>query len=136
MNLTKLPPTERLEKPYSKDRDELLKDFLKRRNSQLINLFRDTGHQVKLLGEAENPVIILNNKIKLTAYVHNFELRFTDAPWNGDVICRVKINASNHISPKFLELFLKEVEQEPANGKKKRRRIPKFEKVERKRKSA
>lgn len=133
MNLTKLPPKERLNKPYSPRRRETLGEFLQRRNNQLIHLFRDTKHEVKLLGEAENPVIILDHKIKLSAYVNNFELRFLDQPWNGEIICRVKINASNTISPKFLELFLEEVEQEPANKKKKRQRITTYEKVSRNR---
>lgn len=122
-------PKERRNKRYSKTRDETLAEMLTRRNNFLIKIFRDSGHQIILKGSAEKPEIILDNKIKLSAYVHNFELRLTDSPYNGDIICRVKLNQSNNISTKFLELYLTEVEHLPA--KKKRKRITKIEPVKR-----
>lgn len=122
-------PKGRRNKRYSSKRNETLKEMLTRRNFYLIKIFRDSGHQVVLKGNAEKPEIIVDNKIKLSAYVHNFELRLTDRPYNGDIICRVKLNASNNISTKFLELYLKEVDHLPA--KKKRKRITKIEPVKR-----
>ncbi len=131
MNLTQLPAPERLNNTYSPRREETLGEMLSKRNSQLLKLFRDTPHQVKLIGDAEKPDIILNDKIRLTAYAHNFELRFTDSPVNGATIYTVKINASNHIPQKFFEVFLKEVEQLPVKPKRKRLYKPVIEKVSR-----
>ena len=135
MNLTTLPAKNRLNSKYSPRRKETLGEMLRKRNRQLLNLFRDTEHQVKLIGDAEKPQIILNDKIKLTAYAHNFDLIFTDGPYNGEPVYKVKINASNHVPVNFLKVFLKEVPQLPVKPKRKRLYKPVVEKIERKRKT-
>lgn len=132
-NKTTLPEKHRLSKPYSKGNKETLAQLLDKRNSRLLHLFRDTQHKVTLIGPAERPEIILDDKIKISAYAHNFDLNFVE---KEKVIFKVKINASNNIPEKFLKVFLNTVEQAPAKKKRKRIIIPKIEKVEPRRRMA
>jgi hypothetical protein len=119
-----LPTAERLYSKFSANTTETLKEFLMRRNTQLINLFKETGHSIKLTGKAEHPCIIVDGKFKLSAYAHNFNLIFKDRPFKGEEVLRVKINATNKIQAQFFETFINTVEQElieqPKRSKRKR----------------
>jgi 16S rRNA G966 N2-methylase RsmD len=130
-NLTNLPNAGRLYQPFLNSTTENLKQFLLRRNNQLIDMFSETGRKVTLAGNAEKPIIIVDDKIELSAYAHNFDLIFKDAPYNGTIILRMKINNRNKVLKDFLDLFLESYEQQRA--KKKRRRTFKqvFAKIKR-----
>ena len=73
---------------------EQLSDIVVRRNKRLSEFFKLLGLNVKLIETAKsinNPPMVLNDEFILNAYVHNFELRFTDSPNQGNVLYTVKL---------------------------------------------
>lgn len=65
-----------------------------RRNSKLLKMFNDIGiYDIRLIGDINKPAIIYQDKLVLSAYVRNFELKFTNKPSNGEVIRVVKLNS-------------------------------------------
>jgi hypothetical protein len=78
--------------PYKKDaKKEELPDVIVRRNKRLSDFFKLLGLNVKVIGNVNNPPMIINDEFILNAYVHNFELRFTDSPNQGNVLYIVKL---------------------------------------------
>ena len=72
---------------YDKD------DIIKKRNKRLLEFFKLCGLSVRLIGDENSPAMVYDNKYILNAYVHNFELRFTDSPFQGNVVYLVKLTA-------------------------------------------
>jgi hypothetical protein len=73
---------------------EALSDIIVRRNKRLVDFFKLLGLNVKIVDtvkSANNPPMILNEEFILNAYVHNFELRFTDSSVQGNVLYTVKL---------------------------------------------
>ena len=60
-------------------------------DSRIKKLFENHGFKVHLKGDPQNPMIVLNDGIILSAYAHNFYLKFTDKPNNGEVIEEIKL---------------------------------------------
>jgi hypothetical protein len=67
-------------------------DIYKRRNELIIKFFKLIDIPVRLVGNINRPAIIYNEEVVLNAYVHNFELRFTDSPFESKVIYTVKLD--------------------------------------------
>jgi hypothetical protein len=128
-NLTSLPSAGRLYQPTFNSTTENLKQFLLRRNNQLIDMFSDTGRKVTLAGNAEKPIIIIDDKIELSAYAHNFDLIFKSKPYNGEIIFKIKINNRNKVLKEFLDLFISDYEQMKAKKKRKRTFKQVFERI-------
>jgi hypothetical protein len=78
-----------VKKEYSKK--EELPELVVRRNKRLSEFFKLLGLNVKIIGNVNNPPMTINDEFILNAYVHNFELRFTDNPNQGNVIYVVKL---------------------------------------------
>lgn len=55
-----------------------LDKIIDKRNNRLVNLFKLMDLPVRIMGDVNNPAIIYDDRIKIKAYVHNFELRFMD----------------------------------------------------------
>jgi hypothetical protein len=81
------------QKPYKnfKQKRESLDDIIDRRNKRLTDFFKLCDISVRIIGDKNSPAIIYQDAYVLNAYVHNFELRFTDNPDNGNVIYTVKL---------------------------------------------
>lgn len=82
-------------KEFTKKDDS--KEVYERRNRLLIKFFRLIDVPVRLVGNLNRPAIIYDEQVVLNAYVHNFELRFTDAPYDSNIIYTVELSEN----PKF-----------------------------------
>ena len=69
-----------------------LKEVVERRNKRLINFFSLCGYPVRLIADENSPAIVIEDKHVLNAYVHNFELRFTDSYNQGNIIYTIKLS--------------------------------------------
>lgn len=82
-----------MQKKQNKKTEEL-SEIIIRRNKRLESFFKGLGLNVKVVQSvknANNPPMILDDEFILNAYVHNFELRFTDSPIKGNVVYSVKL---------------------------------------------
>lgn len=66
-------------------------EVMKKRNKRIIDFFKLVGLSVNILGNENTPAIVYNDSCILNAYVHNFELRFTDHHNQGNVIYTIKL---------------------------------------------
>jgi len=65
---------------------------IKRRNKRLLTFFKDSGiDEVRLIGNENCPAVIYKERFVLSCYVKNFELIFTDKPFEGTEVARVKL---------------------------------------------
>ena len=81
---------------YKKDivlrkRKEDLLEVINRRNQRIKDFFNLCGISIRLLGNKNAPAMVIDDKFVLNCYVHNFELRFTDNPMQGNLIYTVKL---------------------------------------------
>lgn len=72
-----------------------LDDMITRRNARLLD-FLDVisvllQKDVRMIGDENRPAIIVDDSYCLSAFVHNFDLNFTDVPRNGEVIYSIKL---------------------------------------------
>lgn len=70
---------------------------IEKRNLLLERFFEKIfPNKTKLITfDINNPSVIYNDEKKLSCYVHNFELRFNDAPDKGNVIYTIKLENEN-----------------------------------------
>lgn len=78
-----------------KNRKVDAKHFTDKRNNRIIDFFTRRGLSVQLKGNPQNPMIVLNNSLCLSAYVSNFYLRFLDKPNQGNLVEEVKLTYNN-----------------------------------------
>jgi len=76
---------------------------LVRRKMRLEKYFRDAGIPIRLIGNPHKPAIIAGEAVCLSAYVSNFNLHFTDKPFEGDIIYTVKLH--NDTKPDIEKLY-------------------------------
>lgn len=76
---------------------EDLSNTIDRRNDALLKFFNKIfPNKIKLITLNPNiPSVIYNDEKCLSCYVHNFELRFTDAPDKGQMIYSIELKNSN-----------------------------------------
>lgn len=72
-----------------------IEEIIFRRNTRLLE-FLDVisvllRKEVRLIGDENKPSIIVNDEYCLSAFVHNFDLNFTDVPRNGNIIYSIKL---------------------------------------------
>ena len=82
-------PFDKNKKPFKKQDD--LDVVIERRNRRLKEFFDLTGLYIRIIGDENSPAVILNDSHVLNAYVHNFELNFTDSHAQGNIIYKVKL---------------------------------------------
>jgi len=79
-----------------KEMDKRSQDFtamLERRNGRFLNFFKTNGFkETRLIGDPEKPALLYEEKLVLSCYVHNFELRLMDKPFSDNVIEVIKLN--------------------------------------------
>jgi len=61
------------------------------RNIQLIDLFTSLGYDAKLIGNPNQPKIIIDSCYAISGYVHNRLYHFTTKPFGGNVVKTVDI---------------------------------------------
>lgn len=64
-----------------------------RRNVYLRRFFSKNEISITLMGDYNNPLIVMNDNIVLSCYAHNFELIFKDDTHNGNELFRVKLKS-------------------------------------------
>ena len=74
-----------------KSEKESMIEVLKRRKHLLFKFFKKMGVEISLLGDYQTPLLVTKDNIVLSCYLHNFEVIFKDAPYNGNEIFRVKL---------------------------------------------
>jgi hypothetical protein len=74
--------------PYhTQQPQETEQQTVKRRNKRVEALFNRLGFEVTLIGDENKPAIVLDKYNKcLSAYVHNFELRFVKSPSSNEIV--------------------------------------------------
>ena len=74
-------------------RDESLEDMVERRNKRLLRFFTSQGYDVRIVGEAQKPAIVLNEMVVLSCYVRNFDLHFTKEPFSDVIVKSFKLKS-------------------------------------------
>lgn len=71
---------------------------IQRRNSKLQHFFEtyfpesiDCEVNIKIIGNKHAPAVIMDDRILLSCYAHNFDLFFTDVPKNGSTMHQEKL---------------------------------------------
>lgn len=62
-----------------------------KRNRRLKEFFAAFSIKVRIIGDKNAPSVIWNDECALSCYVHNFNLHFTDEPFNGKIIKTFKL---------------------------------------------
>ncbi|MFV2015961.1 MAG: hypothetical protein ACC656_11055, partial [Candidatus Heimdallarchaeota archaeon] len=58
---------------------------------RLENFFNFLNIPVRIIGDKNNPAVIYKELVCLSAYVHNFNLNFTNVPFEGKVVHSEKL---------------------------------------------
>lgn len=95
-----------MENRNEKDPETLAKE-VSRRNFFLRRFFAENGVSVTLMGDWNNPLIVMNNNIVLSCYAHNFELIFKDDT-HGNEVFRVKLRYTPEIIKGKLQKWVNE----------------------------
>lgn len=66
-----------------------------RRKYRLNLLFENLHLPVRTIGNDNSPAFILDDNLRLSVFVRNFELIFTDVPDQGDHLLKVKLTMKN-----------------------------------------
>jgi len=84
------------------------KAFTEKRNSRITEFFNKRGISVQLKGNPQNPMIVLNDSLCLSAYAKNFYLKFLDRPNQGNLVEEIKLtheNIKTYPTKKLVELI-------------------------------
>jgi hypothetical protein len=75
-------------------KEKILDKLIEKRNHRLLRFFEvNKLTPVRIIGDTNAPAIIYQEKMVLSAYVHNFDLHFTDKPHGGEIIKTYKLTA-------------------------------------------
>lgn len=113
-NYNKKPYNKNYQPKYgqAKQKDDL-SEVIKRRNARLAEFFKLIGLYVRIIGDENSPAMILNDRFVLNAYVHNFELRFTDNPVKGNIIYTVKLSENPNFDKNKVISCIEDYEKRP-----------------------
>lgn len=80
-------------------------DKIKYRNQLLKNFFElyFSSSEIKIIGNMNHPAVILDDHTCLSCYVHNYNLNFTDHPFEGDLLFTVQLKENIHFSEELLK---------------------------------
>lgn len=71
-------------------------EFVEKRNKRLEQFFRQNGydhHDIRIIGDENNPAVLYQDTFILSCYVHNFNFNWTDKHYNGNIIKTYKLKA-------------------------------------------
>jgi len=84
-----------------------LQEIVERRNILLEQAFSELKDQVRIIGNPQSPAILFNDSIIISSYVKNFNLYFTDKPYEGKVVGEYKLRKDFILPKEKIKLFLK-----------------------------
>lgn len=86
-------------------------DDINRRNNLLKAFFSSIERNIIVLVKNINiPCIIVDYAVVLSAYVKNFDLIFTDKPFNGEEVLKFKLTPNSRLSDIELDAILEKYE--------------------------
>ena len=103
-------PSKSIEKHKKK---EDLSEVIERRNKRIEAFFKLVGISVRVIGDENSPAIVYDDTCILNAYVHNFELRFTDNHNDGNIIYTVKLTESPNFDKNRVMNCINDYEKRP-----------------------
>ena len=71
-------------------------EFVGKRNKRLEQFFRTNGyghHDIRIIGNENCPAVLYQDEFILPCYVHNFELRWTDKQYEGNITKTYKLTS-------------------------------------------
>ena len=83
-------------------REETMEEMVARRNKWLLRFFTTHGLDVRIVGDAQKPAVVLNEMAVLSCYVKNFDLHFTKEPFSDEIVKSYKLK--NDVEVTKLEL--------------------------------
>ena len=94
-------------------RDESLEQMVERRNKRLLRFFTSLGYDVRLVGDAQKPAVILNEVIVLSCFAKNFDLNFTREPFGDEIVKSFKLKADNETTKLELQEAIEQCTHRP-----------------------
>ena len=89
---------------------EELRDIVERRNKFLTIAFSELKDQIRIIGNPQAPAILFNDTIIISCYVKNFNLHFTNKPYDGEIVSTYKLKSGFVLSKQTIKNHLKESE--------------------------
>jgi hypothetical protein len=84
-------------------REETLEQMVERRNKRLLRFFTAHGYDVRLVGDAQKPAVVLNEMAVLSCYVKNFDLHFTKEPFSDEIVKSFKLTQEIEVTRQELQ---------------------------------
>lgn len=75
------------------------------RNKQLQLLFENAGFSTKLIGDCNQPKIIINDMFAVSGYVHNRLYHFTSKPFGGEIVRTVNLHDVDITASEIAKIF-------------------------------
>jgi len=79
-------------------KEETLEEIVARRNKRILNLFTKHGYNIRLVGDAQKPSVVLDEMVVLSCYAKNFDLHFTKDPFSAEIVKSFKLKSDVEIS--------------------------------------
>ena len=84
---------------------------IEERNQSLLNVFRNLGYDAKLVGNKNQPKIVINNDFAISGYVQNKLYHFTTKPFGGDIVQTISLNIFDPITKKDVDRLIEQTEK-------------------------
>lgn len=68
------------------------------RNDQLLKLFLNLGYDAKLIGNRNQPKIIIDRNFAISGFIKNRIYNFTSKPFGGDIVHTINLNHHDAIT--------------------------------------
>jgi hypothetical protein len=79
-------------------REETLEEIVTRRNKWLLRFFTANGYDVRIVGDAQKPTIVLDEMVVLSCHVKNFDLLFTKEAYSEEIVKSFRLKADVDVS--------------------------------------
>lgn len=76
---------------------------IQERNELLLAMFTSNGYNAQLIGDINQPAIVIDEKYAIAGYVHNKTYHFCDKPFGGTEIHTVQLSENPSISRSKIE---------------------------------
>jgi hypothetical protein len=79
-------------------KEETLEEMVARRNKRILQLFTKHGYNIRLVGDAQKPAVVLDEMVVLSCYVRNFDIHFTKEPFGDEIVKSFKLTSDSDVS--------------------------------------
>ena len=83
------------------------------RNTELLALFVSLGYNAKLVGNPNQPKIIIDNNFAISGYVHNRLYHFVSKPFGGEIVRTISLTVDNPITREDVDALIASTEARP-----------------------